>query len=149
MVNLLLNQEILHRNFNGSQINQEYGNSVPRLKMIKRQPRRLQPSLLRLSNDLPSFLSVFNHPEIPLWPAWGIPSKWLLRWKGGAPEGTVVHLFAGDRLQGVRNTQPYLFQWEIQEIGDFLITAHAFREDGSVIQSANRYVQVFLIHVGK
>ncbi|MAH97371.1 MAG: hypothetical protein CMI66_14550 [Pedosphaera sp.] len=55
--------------------------------------------------------------------------------EGGAPEGTVVYLFAGDQLKGVRNTQPYLFQWDVQEMGDFLITAHAFREDGSVIQS--------------
>lgn len=55
--------------------------------------------------------------------------------EGGAPEGTVVYLFAGDQLKGVRNTQPYLFQWDIQQMGDFLITAHAFREDGSVIQS--------------
>ncbi len=54
---------------------------------------------------------------------------------GGAPEGTVVHLFAGDRLQGVRNSAPYSFQWEVEERGDFLVTAHAFREDGSVVKS--------------
>jgi len=55
---------------------------------------------------------------------------------GGDPDGNVVHFFAGDELQGVRNAPPYHFQWEADEVGDFLLTAVAFREDGSSLVSA-------------
>ena len=54
---------------------------------------------------------------------------------GGDTDGNVVHFFAGDELQGVRNAPPYNFQWEADEVGDFLLTAVAFREDGSSIVS--------------
>lgn len=54
---------------------------------------------------------------------------------GGDPDGNVVHFFAGDELLGVRNAPPYTFQWEADEVGDFLLTAVAFREDGSTVVS--------------
>ncbi|MDA0751899.1 MAG: VWA domain-containing protein [Verrucomicrobia bacterium] len=54
---------------------------------------------------------------------------------GGDPDGNVVHFFAGDELRGVRNAPPYTFQWEADEVGDFLLSAVAFREDGSTVVS--------------
>jgi hypothetical protein len=55
---------------------------------------------------------------------------------GGDEDGNVVHFFAGDGLQGVQNAAPYVFLWEPDVIGDFLLTAVAYREDGSVVTSA-------------
>ena len=83
----------------------------------------------------PEFSLSIQYPEDPLVVCVGDMVEVGVELSGGPAEGTVVHFFAGDRLQGVRNASPYVFQWEVQEMGDFLLTAHAFREDGSVVIS--------------
>ena len=83
----------------------------------------------------PEFSLSMAYPEDPIVVCLGDRIEVGVNLEGGTADGTVVHFFAGDSLQGVRNEAPYVFQWDVQEVGDFLLTAHAFREDGSVVVS--------------
>ena len=56
--------------------------------------------------------------------------------EGDPPEGVVVHLYAGDRLVALRSAAPYVFDWAPDSVGDFLLRAVAFREDGTEVSSS-------------
>ena len=56
--------------------------------------------------------------------------------EGDPPEGVVVHLYAGDRLVALRSAAPYVFDWVPDSVGDFLLRAVAFREDGTEVSSS-------------